>query len=147
MSMFINHSKLQGSCEIVESDCEYYLCHEMQEPCGPKGYTLNFGYRYCLKYLNEDLYTNPGKSWLSQVRGCLQKSLSDQHPYPSCQDLKKEAINSHFDCYINAGFCDLPRNDQRRILRTAANSILDPEVLKNGLAIIQECYKQGKIIW
>lgn len=134
-------------CEVRSDSCEYYLCHELKEPCGSKGYTIDFGYRYCLKYLDDDRYTEEGKTWLSLVRSCLQDQMFTLDQGLSCSETKTQAIKSHYGCYIDAGFCTLPLQDQRRILRTVGPGVLDPEIFLSGLEILGQCYKNGHIIW
>ncbi|MFK7823564.1 MAG: hypothetical protein AB8G05_05375 [Oligoflexales bacterium] len=144
---FGTNVKAETTCEVLNNSCEYYLCKEMQTPCGGKGYNIDFGYRYCLKYQNDKHYSSQGKDWLYAVRGCLQEKLNELRPDIMCVDLKKQAIASHYQCYIDEGYCELPLADKRRVLRTAATSIFNFDVLLSGLRILRKCAQDGKLVW
>ena len=135
------------NCELSTDRCNYYLCHELKKTCGNSGYSIDFGYRYCLKYQKDEKYTSQGKDWLAVVRECLQSELNALSDDLSCKETRSQAVKSHYGCYIDAGFCSLPLSDQRRIIRTAGFKLLDPEVFLSGLQIIKTCYQSGEMIW
>ena len=139
--------KAQTNCQVLNDSCEYYLCKEMQTPCGKNGYTLGFGYHYCLKYQDDRGYSDAGKDWLYTVRGCLQERLDELPSHTMCIDLKKHAIASHYQCYIDAGYCDLPLSDKRRVLRTAATAVFNFDVILSGLKILGKCAQEEKVVW
>ena len=128
-------------CEAKAESCEFYLCKEKERLCGEKGYLINFGHKYCDKFLQSDMskYSALGKQWVKSVRLCLQEKVSDISMSYTCKELKKEAFIQHIDCYTSAGFCELPLKDKARILYTIKTAIATPRVLISGLKVLREC--------
>ena len=142
---FKSFAMAEVDCEVLNDSCQYYLCKEMQTPCGDRGYNIDFGYRYCLKYQDDSLYSEQGKEWLYSVRGCLQHKLNELASDTMCVDLKKHAINSHYQCYIDAGYCQLPLADKGRVLKTAARAMLNFDILLSGFKVLRTCAQGPKI--
>ena len=129
------------SCESLIGTCDFYLCQEQKNPCGLDGYNLTFGYKYCsgskFKLLNE-MTTPLGKSWVSDVFQCLQKrnlTLSTN----VCSEIKKESYDSHPDCYVQAGFCDLKGNEKVHIFNLIKKEILSFQTVVQGADLIKQC--------
>ena len=146
MSYLIPQDSFATSCQTDGSTCEFYSCYEEEREdnsCGNRGYVLGFGKKYCDKFLNDQKFTQIGKQWLLDVRECLQEELALVDAGSSCQEIKKAGISSHAPCYIDLGFCQLPRSDQRRILATVFWAGLDPMVAKSGRKILSDCRDLG----
>ena len=49
--------------------------------------------------------------WVDKVRKCLMTAI---RPYykgmHTCADIKRLAFESHVDCYVDSGFCDIATN-------------------------------------
>lgn len=124
-----------------ETDCHYYLEVEESYKCGPRGYPLNFGHRLCEKYLRAEPEARTGvQLWFPKVRFCLQDFIAGGS-FLDCQDLRRQAINSHVDCYKKTGFCELSSKDERQIIRMTAAELFRPSVLSLALRVKSECRK------
>jgi len=128
-------------CSILKDNCEYYLCEETRRSCGQNGYLVSFGHRYCQKFLdtNEKKFTDEGQQWLSEVRTCLQERLREIPEKLSCRDLKRRAFAQHVPCYIETGYCHLPRKDRRRIQLLLMNAIFKKGIVENALKVMSAC--------
>lgn len=87
--------------------CQFYSqCLEPKFHCGASGYPLGYGYRYCSKFLNYlDYFTESGQKWVKKVLVCLKKSLNK--PFDNCANLLNTAFDSHPECYVQSGLCEL----------------------------------------
>lgn len=130
-------------CESSKNSCEYYLCREKANPCGPKGYFIGFGYRYCYASREKfaDKMTENGKVWLVNVAQCLRDKTELAPIETACDRIKSTVVNSHSDCYLKTGFCDLPKSDRLKVIELVSREVTDPEVLKQGLDILSHCSK------
>lgn len=128
-------------CAQYIGSCQYYLCREKEHACGNKGYYLGFAYKYCresktklVRHMSED-----GKAWSQRVALCLQNSV-EQIPYDdNCTDAKQTAYREHSRCYLDSGYCDLNKKDQLNVLWFVKQELYQPQVLKQGLSILNEC--------
>ncbi len=123
------------------NDCNYYLDVERDFKCGFKGYPLKFGYRLCEKYLEaQPGMTRAVQRWFPKIRYCLQNYLeTERASIRDCKDLHRKAINSHINCYVQTGFCDLSVLDQAQIVQVTAFDILNPDVMGLSLRVKAAC--------
>ena len=96
-------------------DCSYYPdCVEAEYQCGPSGYPLGYGLKYCNKFVdNFDLYDADGQAWIEGTLICLKEALLPlvlDNTGQTCSSLSDYAFNSHVDCYVDNGFCGLIYN-------------------------------------
>lgn len=97
-----------ADCRPSDNSCDFYSCQEQQRSCGSRGYWMNFGEKYCKKFLyNEENFSPRVQSWLQDVRLCLQERTLELTQQSSCKNLYREAMHSHVGCYVDTGFCDL----------------------------------------
>ncbi len=64
----------------VSDNCVAYQCYESQMNCGPDGYLINYGYKYCNRFESDRyrlLFTTEGKDWIICVRECLIRFLEN----------------------------------------------------------------------
>lgn len=130
-------------CAPYIGSCDYYLCREKEHSCGKKGYYLGFAYKYCKKAEHKLVrrMSERGKNWSRDVALCLQQSV-ERIPYDeNCHDAKKSAVNDHRECYRDTGFCELSKRDRFNVIRVVSTGLRHPQVIKEGLAIINECRK------
>jgi hypothetical protein len=88
--------------------------------CGRQGYLIGFGKKYCDRFsANLHGFTPAGINWVTCVRQCLIDRLTpyyDKYPYSefhtSCAALEQTAYDSHVDCYIDCGFCNICTNNK-----------------------------------
>ena len=58
-------------------DCTFYdQCLEATYECGPSGYPLGYGLKYCNRFVdNYKLFSKEGKEWISGTLLCLKEDL------------------------------------------------------------------------
>lgn len=133
------------SCDSLIGSCDYYLCAEQKSPCGLDGYNLGFGFKYCSgsKFqLIHEMKTAEGQQWVQNVFQCLQKQsfISAQTNYGnSCEMIKKDAFDSHPNCYAQAGFCDLKLSEKLKIFKLIKSEIFSFATLEQGFALLNLC--------
>ena len=92
-------------------DCSFYTeCLEAQFQCRSDGYPVGYGNRYCSKFLEfYDKFAPSGKQWIDKTLVCLKGALIPSYDDKSttCEALYSTAFNSHPDCYVKSGFCDI----------------------------------------
>ncbi len=129
------------SCDSFIGTCDFYLCQEQKNPCGLDGYNLDFGYKYCsgskFKLLDQ-MNTDLGKSWVTDVFQCLQKA-SFARGQQTCADIKKDSYSSHPGCYVQAGFCQLKGSEKLNIFGLIKKEIFSSQTLVQGVDIIKKC--------
>ncbi|RYZ59417.1 MAG: hypothetical protein EOP07_04000 [Proteobacteria bacterium] len=110
-------------CTSLIGSCEYYSCVEEERlSCGPKGYPLGYGQKYCEKLsalefspahlsVNQKVFPADGNLWRDEVRSCLQEEMDgyfQSSENASCEGLKAFAFDSHPRCYTKSiSFCEL----------------------------------------
>jgi hypothetical protein len=137
------------SCDSLIGTCDYYLCQEMKNPCALDGYNLSYGYKYCsdskFKLLNQ-MHTELGKSWVTDVFQCLQmknftNTLALSKDTNFCSNVSKQSFDSHPDCYVSAGFCKLKGSEKIRIFNIIKKEILSARTITQGFEVIKKCAK------
>ena len=96
-------------------DCSFYPdCLEATYNCGPTGYPIGYGLKYCTKFVdNYDLYDEAGQAWIQGTLTCLKETLEpliENTANQTCDTVKTIAFDSHVNCYVSNGFCDLVYN-------------------------------------
>ena len=76
-------------------------------------YAIEYAEKYCVLYnQNYAKFSNNGKKWVDEVRGCLQKSLSKMMTTQEflsivetnglvCRHIQDHGFDSHVPCYLN----------------------------------------------
>ncbi len=101
--------------------CEYYRCREKESQCGPDGYLLGYVGKYCDRFstVTEPRLSDAGAAWMEDVRHCLVRELETQtDEYDSCDTIAQVGTDSHANCYVQSGFCDLSFTDWFGIIHT-----------------------------
>lgn len=97
--------------------CTFYsVCLESRYHCGPSGYPLAYGYKYCEEFQEERArLSDAGQEWMVDVMLCLQRKLVPQATgmtnITTCAELEDYAFSTHPQCYVDSGFCALPPTD------------------------------------
>lgn len=105
------------SCAISAAPgCGFYAtCIERACPCGPDGYALGYGRKYCRRISGLEGLSPAGRRWRNGVVSCLQHRLSEALPKTDCdcRAIARKAYASHYGCYARApvSICDLPPRD------------------------------------
>lgn len=107
--------------------CTFYPnCLEPVYRCGPEGYPIGYGLKYCRAFTGaKGALSSRGDKWVTDTMLCLQRALV---PFASpagklsggCSALQSRAIATHPDCYVNSGVCTLGPADWTVIVRTVA---------------------------
>jgi len=138
-------------CPLKKNDCSFYLCHDQWRGCSldssnlstpkKKGYLLDFGFRYCKKFLDlrKGLFSSEGEGWLRNVRHCLMKKMEEVPFNVSCQSLKRKANFHHLECYYEKGFCDLPFKDKKNLMKLLGPELKRFDVVLSGLGLFFAC--------
>ncbi|TPX69593.1 hypothetical protein SpCBS45565_g02314 [Spizellomyces sp. 'palustris'] len=133
--------------------CTFYTsCLEVAIPCGPDGYAIGYGNKFCSKFQeNADKFTDKGEEWMYKVMSCLQESLvpklpnnSTSSPKPmSCSELKSFAYSTHPNCYLSAGVCTLHPKDWIVLLNSIGiQELFTIETIEQALAVAKGCGKE-----
>ncbi|KAJ4474230.1 hypothetical protein J3R30DRAFT_649097 [Lentinula aciculospora] len=108
--------------------CTFYsACLESHFHCGPEGYPLGFGEKFCTKFnmpQNVERLSTKGKDWMWTTMGCLQRALVSELDVPVvssglqssstedvCKALEDKAFSTHAPCYLSSGLCSLSLED------------------------------------
>ncbi|OCK80568.1 hypothetical protein K432DRAFT_404586 [Lepidopterella palustris CBS 459.81] len=128
------------------NSCTFYSdCLEAQVHCGPSGYPLGYGLKYCTLFTAaKNKFSSAGQIWLTKTRLCLQCALV---PYATgtkattCPALKKTAFGTHPTCYVDSGVCTLPVGDWGVIVETVSLKELfgSMDALKATLETVEGC--------
>lgn len=99
---------------IAGHEATFYRCAEQTLQCGPDGYLIGYGARYAERFYRQTRpWMSPaGKRWLDATLVCLQVALRERiDATTSCGDVRTRAFDSHPECYVDSGFCELPLSD------------------------------------
>lgn len=137
---------ISAVCSQAVGSCDFYQCLESISPCGDHGYAIHFGYKFCTKSENQLMQNMPddqGRRWVLDTMKCLQQALSDQldESEISCQKIKKTGYATHLGCYIQSGYCDLPKQDRSEIIKLLKFQLLKPQNIIQGIHLLQACKK------
>lgn len=140
----------QRSCESLIGSCDFYLCQEQKTPCGLDGYNLSYGYKYCsdskFKLIHE-MKTDLGRRWVPEVFQCLQSrslqaSQQTAKDHNACKKIQDQAYDSHPNCYVQAGFCQLKSSDKQAIYKIIKKEILSTRTLIQAFKTLWQCADQ-----
>ncbi|KAJ7287066.1 hypothetical protein C8J57DRAFT_1022619, partial [Mycena rebaudengoi] len=102
--------------------CTFYAdCLESRYHCGPTGYPLGYGQKFCGKFQTSRATLSPqGQTWMLTTLHCLQVALvpdASGSTATSCSALEHKAFASHAGCYVQSGLCSLPPSDWLAIVQ------------------------------
>lgn len=133
------HGGLQD-CSKLKNDCEFYTCYESNKKCGRIGYPRGFGEKYCLRFdKKKSKFSQQGQDFISKTRNCLIQNLINIPNEMSCKKLKKKSFKDHIGCYVEGGYCDLPKADRKELYKVAWPTFWRGRVIKAGLKIKKIC--------
>ena len=147
-------SSIPDSCMNPQAQgatsCDFYSsCLEKAHQCGNSGYALNFGEKFCKKFL--DLNSDPTmstleKQWMKNVRQCLQDAAVPL-VYDSsltCSEIQTKAFATHPPCYTNGGvICQNP-SLWVQLVKVIGWNTLKPGVLSNAASVLGYCVSDPK---
>lgn len=127
------------SLSVQASECDFYQQLEGEYQCQSKGYPINFGYRYCLKFINnKNSFSDDGQQWLANTRECLINEIKNTG-FNDCEELKEFAFESHSNCYEQAGFCSLSKKDRRQLYKMIIPQFWRVGLIFDGLSLLRSC--------
>jgi hypothetical protein len=95
--------------------CDNYLEIAADLGCTEKNYLVNFGYKYCRKFIkHNDSFSAEGQSKLENIRNCLIDNLRTNREL-TCENSMALGYRSHVPCYTSNGFCEMPFSDKFEI--------------------------------
>lgn len=142
------------SCNEYIGTCDFYLCQEQQYSCGPNGYNLGYGYKYCSlsnSKLLKQMKSTQGQQWVVDTFTCLQSKnyessldlSNESKPKKICEIISETSYESHPDCYIQAGFCQLSAYEKGLILNLIKQEAFSFRAILQGLKILKQCALQN----
>jgi hypothetical protein len=103
--------------------CTFYAdCLESRYHCGPTGYPLGYGQKYCSDFQTDRAtLSSRGQTWMIATMHCLQEALIPDavgaaNATESCAALEHKAFATHAGCYVRSGVCKLPVSDWYAVL-------------------------------
>ena len=98
--------------------CSFYAdCLKARYHCGPNGYPIGYGLKYCEKFkAAQPTFSSQGQVWLTNTRKCLQDAFIPEATggvgaVKTCNELMDKDFNIHPGCYLDNGICSLPPSD------------------------------------
>ncbi len=101
--------------------CSFYDCRAATSACDGGGYLETFMARYCRRYalVTEPRVSPAAQAWLGRVRHCLAEGIdSAVPPDADCDTTRRLAQDTHTQCYLETGFCELSLRDWLGVLET-----------------------------
>lgn len=127
----------------LSESCDTYYDIENSLRCGYQSYIRKFAIPYCQDYLNSrDSLSLTGQVVTKNIRACLQLELLEnlkKNMYFSCDNIQSIGIRSHYKCYIESGFCQLPNQDLFIIMWIAKRQVFNAEVMNTFLDVVAYC--------
>lgn len=132
--------------EASSKNCDLYSKLENEMRCGPQAYFQKWGQPMCEKYIRSEeapiqslFLSHELKVWFPQVRLCLQQYLVRELDALTCQNLDQHAKQSHVECYVQTGYCDLSAVAKLQLAGMSANAFfLDPVLWQQSALEISE---------
>ncbi|CAK5266083.1 unnamed protein product, partial [Mycena citricolor] len=130
------------------NNCSFYAeCLETRYHCGPQGYPIGYGQKFCTKFQAQATrFTPAGQTWMVNTMHCLQEALVPEatgsaNSSTDCSALEDRAFSTHAPCYIKNGLCTLPPIDWDEIIDVVGVQTLfnSWDALKASLAAGVDC--------
>lgn len=131
-------------CEALIGTCDFYLCEEARNHCGPKNYMIGLGYKYCHRSYNglyQKMESAQAKKWVLGTVQCLQREIHAglNARAMSCSEIEDMAIGVHPECYVENGFCSMPFSDKAKIFSIVKGEIFRKETLTGASETLKLC--------
>jgi len=127
-----NDAKLKKECFQPKAEtCDWYRdCLEEIHPCmgSRESYAIDFGEKYCKRYdASYASFSPQGRIWIDKTRKCLQERLVPllNNTKATCRKIQAWAFNTHTNCYVESGVCNLPLSDYWKIATTVGPAFRD----------------------
>lgn len=130
-------------------NCYWYAgCLEDKFHCGPTGYPVAYGNKYCRRFQDKICpnLSSDGKKWCLSTRQCLIESsislLTSNSSLPTCSQLEDIEFGIHPHCYTsgNPSFCQLGITDIMNIVKFFdAADLFSRRTLQQFLVVLKNC--------
>uniref|UniRef100_A0AC34GA87 Uncharacterized protein n=1 Tax=Panagrolaimus sp. ES5 TaxID=591445 RepID=A0AC34GA87_9BILA len=131
------------------NDCAAYNLLEAQVNCGPDGYLMNYGIVYCHRFFTPAYYNQfdaAGKAFVDCTGQCLvNKATAIVNQQVSsndidCTEISDKAIDSHSDCYLQCGFCNVCKKNKKAFFNVLqADAFANPKLLNEAFQTVGKC--------
>lgn len=98
-----------GCSNLTCDSCLFYAnCREARYHCGPPGYPVGYGAKFCPKFSDDCAQMSArGQTWMFDAMQCLQRALVPEATGTkagvTCGSIKTEAFGTHTGCYVGSG--------------------------------------------
>lgn len=149
----VGRSDTEMALKPSAKNCEFYQQIEAQMQCGPDGYFQKWAAPMCEKYIRSQanpitslFLSSELKQWFPKVRLCLQQYLLSEASHLSCENLDEHANQSHVECYVETGYCELSTYAKLQLAGLSANAVFMDPVLwqQSALEISKICAGFGR---
>jgi len=140
-----------ASAQATNGACAVYRQFDRQCHCaGADHYFLNYGRKYCERFMRTTGWSPAGARWRDRTMACLSRELrahiTRRRQGCDCATIKAFAFESHARCYTHRPLsaCALPLSDVALIYRAVdAADLLAPEGLRQAIGIMLSCIWQN----
>ncbi|OFZ29208.1 MAG: hypothetical protein A2622_14305 [Bdellovibrionales bacterium RIFCSPHIGHO2_01_FULL_40_29] len=121
--------------------CTSYEYIDTHLNCGEKSYLQHFAIPYCNKYLRKnEIFSDRAQVILANIRSCLQMELlARANSDLNCENIEEIGVESHYGCYLESGFCDLPEVDNLKVMWIARLEVFNVKVMSVFSKVVAEC--------
>ena len=117
---------------------------KLADGCGQNGYLVAFGNRFCNVFVTKNTsFTPAGQKAMYNIRHCLIEGLEKTRNQLTCDKVKRVGINSHYGCYMQSGFCQMPVRDKMMVYYLLKSQALTMDAISNGFSINGGCAVQN----
>jgi len=135
----------------AHSACAVYRQFDRQCHClGADHYFLNYGEKYCERFMRATGWSPGGRRWRDRTMACLSHEMRAhlaQGPHGcDCGRIKTFALESHARCYTQKPLsaCALPLSDLAMIFRMLdLKDLVHPEASRQILGVTLSCLWQN----
>jgi hypothetical protein len=134
----LNYLNNNNKQENYLEKCNFMKCFEKRFSCGPNYWIINWGYKYCVKYADEEFrakITSKGIEMFNEMNVCMAKKLESYYVSDkalNCKNLYRMAFKFQTQCYIDMGenFCEGFRENGSEMMK-----IIDKRDILNGYSM------------
>lgn len=137
-------SRAEPSAMPSSQSCQYYQTLENSLQCGPDSYLIKSGYPLCEHYKRISPWmTDEIQKWFPKIRYCLQAALEERENEITCANLDQTALETHVDCYVQTGYCDLSLASKTQLSLVTLPRMTDSLWRKTAREILKACDRKN----
>lgn len=125
--------------------CDVYEKLEEEACCGKNGYLLHYGLKNCRMFDSPEVisrFSEAGRKFVQCTRECLIKHLQNmfKKDRPTCDDIYDSAVDSHTDCYLKCGFCEICKTEKWALFKGYhVTDFFSVKSLKTVFRVLRAC--------